>query len=44
VLCVVEEVPGKDAAEALGIREASLYRRLSDAREALRAAIEELQR
>ena len=44
VLCVVEEIPGKDAAAALGIREASLWRRLSDAREALRAAIEEMQR
>jgi len=44
VLCVVEEVPGKDAAAALGIRDASLWRRLSDAREALRAAIEEMQR
>jgi RNA polymerase sigma-70 factor (ECF subfamily) len=44
VLCVVEELPGKEAAKALGIREASLWRRLSDARDALRAAIEELQR
>ena len=44
VLCVIEEVPGKEAARALGIREASLWRRLSDAREALRAAIEEVQR
>ena len=44
VLCIVEEVPGKEAAAALGIREASLWRRLSDAREALRAAIEEMQR
>ena len=44
VLCVVEEMPGKDAAAALGIREASLWRRLSDARDALRAAIEEMQR
>lgn len=44
VLCVIEEVPGKEAARALGIREASLWRRLSDARDALRAAIEELQR
>jgi RNA polymerase sigma-70 factor (ECF subfamily) len=44
VLCVVEEVPGKEAARALGIREASLWRRLTDAREALRAAIAELQR
>lgn len=44
VLCVIEELPGGEAARALGIREASLYRRLSDAREALRAAIEEMQR
>jgi RNA polymerase sigma-70 factor (ECF subfamily) len=43
VLCVIEEVPGKEAAHALGIREASLWRRLSDAREALRATIAELQ-
>ena len=40
----IEEVPGKEAANALGIREASLWRRLSDAREALRTAIEEMQR
>ena len=44
VLCVIEEVPGKGAAAALGIREASLWRRLTDARNALRATIEELQR
>lgn len=44
VLCVLEEMPGKDAAQILGIREASLWRRLTDAREALRAAIEEMQR
>ena len=44
VLCVVEELSGRDAAVALGIREASLWRRLSDAREALRVAIEEMQR
>jgi RNA polymerase sigma-70 factor (ECF subfamily) len=44
VLCVIEEVPGKEAAGALGIREASLWRRLTDARAALRAAIEGLQR
>jgi RNA polymerase sigma-70 factor (ECF subfamily) len=43
VLCVIEEVPGKEAAQALGVREASLYRRLTDARNALRAAIEEMQ-
>jgi RNA polymerase sigma-70 factor (ECF subfamily) len=44
VLCVMEEVSGKEAAAALGIREASLWRRLTDARNALRATIEELQR
>ena len=44
VLCVIEEMPGKEAATALGIREASLWRRLSDARTALRAAIAEVQR
>jgi RNA polymerase sigma-70 factor (ECF subfamily) len=43
VLCVIEEVPGRDAAQVLGIREASVYRRLTDARSALRAAIEEMQ-
>jgi RNA polymerase sigma-70 factor (ECF subfamily) len=43
VLCVIEEVPAKEAAQALGVREASLYRRLSDARNAIRAAIEEMQ-
>lgn len=43
VLCVIEEVPGKEAAQVLGIREASLWRRLTDARTALRAAIEEMQ-
>lgn len=44
VLCAVEEVPGKEAAQALGITEASLWRRLTDARTALRAALEEMQR
>lgn len=44
VLCAIEEIPGKDAAQALGITEGSLWRRLSDARTALRAAIEEMQR
>jgi RNA polymerase sigma-70 factor (ECF subfamily) len=43
VLCVIEEVPGKEAAAILGIREASLWRRLTDARNAIRAAIEEIQ-
>jgi len=44
VLCVIEEVPGKEAARALAIREASLWRRLSDARELLRTTIAELER
>ena len=44
VLCIIEEMPGKEAAQALGIREASLWRRLAGARTALRAAIEEMQR
>ena len=44
VLCVIEELPGKDAADILGIREASLWRRLSDARDALRRTIAEIQR
>lgn len=43
VLCVLEEVPGKEAAQILGIREASLWRRLSDARDAIRTSIEEMQ-
>jgi len=44
VLCVLEELPGKEAAQVLGIREASVYRRLTDARETLRRKIEEMQR
>ncbi len=44
VLCVIEEMPGKEAAAALGVREASVWRRLTDAREALRIAIRELLR
>jgi RNA polymerase sigma-70 factor (ECF subfamily) len=42
VLCVLEELSGKQAAQALGIREASVWRRLSNARDAIRAAIEEM--
>lgn len=44
VLCAIEELPGKEAACVLGITEASLWRRLTEARYALRAALEELQR
>jgi RNA polymerase sigma-70 factor, ECF subfamily len=43
VLCVLEELPAKEAAAALGIREASIWRRLSDAREAMRASIAAMQ-
>jgi len=44
VLCVLEELSGKEAGQVLGVREASIYRRLTDARDALRRAIEEMQR
>ncbi len=40
VLCVIESVPGKDAAEVLGIREGTLWRRLHEARVQLRQAVE----
>lgn len=40
VLCVVEGIPGKEAARALGIREGTLWRRLYEARTALRQAVE----
>jgi RNA polymerase sigma-70 factor (ECF subfamily) len=36
VLCDVEEVPGVDAARALGIRQGTMWRRLHDARKRLR--------
>jgi len=40
VLCDLEDVPGVEAAQLLGIRAGTLWRRLHDARRALRAAIE----
>jgi RNA polymerase sigma-70 factor (ECF subfamily) len=40
VLCDVEDVPGVDAARALGVRAGTLWRRLHEARRALRDAIE----
>ena len=40
VLCDLEELPGVDAARVLGIRAGTLWRRLHDARRALREAIE----
>lgn len=39
VMCDVEELRGVDVAKALGIREGTLYRRLHDARKALRSAV-----
>ena len=36
VLCDVEEVPGVDAARALGVRQGTMWRRLHDARKRLR--------
>jgi RNA polymerase sigma-70 factor (ECF subfamily) len=41
VLCELEEVPGVDAARALGIRAGTLWRRLHEARRALRDAIDD---
>ncbi len=41
VLCDLEELPGVEAARVLGIRAGTLWRRLHDARRALRVAIEE---
>jgi RNA polymerase sigma-70 factor (ECF subfamily) len=41
VLCDLEDVPGVEAARALGVREGTMWRRLHDARKRLRAAIGE---
>ena len=40
VMCDVEEVPGVEAARVLKVRAGTLWRRLHDARRALRAALE----
>jgi RNA polymerase sigma-70 factor (ECF subfamily) len=40
VLCDLEEVPGVDAARAVGVPQGTLWRRLHFARKAVRAAIE----
>jgi len=40
VMCVVEEVPAKEAAIALETREGTLWRRVHEAREALRRMLE----
>jgi RNA polymerase sigma-70 factor (ECF subfamily) len=41
VLCELEDVPGVEAARVLGIRAGTLWRRLHEARRALRDAIDE---
>jgi RNA polymerase sigma-70 factor (ECF subfamily) len=41
VLCDLEDVPGVDAARVLGIRAGTLWRRLHEARRALRDAIDD---
>lgn len=41
VMCEIEEIPGTEAARALGLRPGTLWRRLHDARRRLRAALEE---
>ena len=40
VLCDLEDVPGVEAARVLGVRAGTLWRRLHEARRALRDAIE----
>jgi RNA polymerase sigma-70 factor (ECF subfamily) len=40
VLCDVEEIPGVEVARALGLREGTVWRRLHDARKALRRALD----
>jgi RNA polymerase sigma-70 factor (ECF subfamily) len=39
VLCDLEEIPGVEAARALGVRQGTMWRRLHDARQALRRAL-----
>lgn len=40
VLCVIEEFPAHEAARALGTREGTVWRRVHEARQALRQALE----
>lgn len=44
VMCDLEDIPGREAAAALSIPEGTVYRRVHEARRALRALIEEGQR
>ena len=39
-MCDVEEIPGVEVAEVLGVPEGTLWRRLHQARRALRAALD----
>ena len=41
VMCEIEEIPGTEAARALGVRPGTIWRRLHEARRALRKALEE---
>ena len=40
VMCDLEDVPGAEGARILGLREGTLWRRLHEARKALRAGLE----
>jgi RNA polymerase sigma-70 factor (ECF subfamily) len=40
VMCVIEEVPADDAARALGVPRGTIWRRVHDARQLLRTAVE----
>ena len=40
VICDLEEIPGADAARALGVPEGTLWRRLHEARKSLRSSLE----
>ncbi|MDB4963622.1 MAG: polymerase sigma-70 factor, subfamily [Myxococcales bacterium] len=40
VLCDLEQVSGRDAASSLGVREGTVWRRVHEARKALRAALD----
>jgi len=43
VMCAIEEIPVAEAAEALGVKQGTLWRRVHEARAALRALVERSQ-